>query len=82
MGYRGEIGLIAENTDQVIRAAKMDSEGRLCDIEWGSDIVISKGDRIVQLVLSEVPTAILQEVATVSALETTRGEGGYGSSGK
>lgn len=79
--FRGEICVIAENIDQTIRSAKMDDAGRLTEIEWGSDIVISKGDRIAQMVLSEVPTAILQEVGTISPFETTRGEHGFGSSG-
>ena len=79
--YRGEIGVILENIDPVIREAEMDENGRLYSILWGSDIHIEKGEKIAQLVLSEVPKAILYEVDSIATFESDRGEGGYGSTG-
>jgi dUTP pyrophosphatase len=44
------------------------------------DFVITRGDRIAQLVVASVTTAVLVEVETLD--ETARGVGGFGSSGK
>jgi dUTP pyrophosphatase len=44
------------------------------------DFVITRGDRIAQLVVASVTTAVLVEVETLD--ETARGAGGFGSSGK
>lgn len=43
---------------------------------------IVKGQRIAQMVLQEVPVASFYQVDKVDELETKRGEGGFGSSGK
>jgi dUTP pyrophosphatase len=80
-GYRDEIGVICDNIDPVIRSAKMDDNGRLYDVEWGSDIMLSKGEKIAQLVLSEVPKAIFYEVENVSSIENDGRNGGFGSTG-
>lgn len=80
-GYRDEIGIICDNIDPVIRSAKMDDNGRLYDVEWGSDIMLSKGEKIAQLVLSEVPKAIFYEVESVSSIENDGRNGGFGSTG-
>ena len=42
--------------------------------------VISRGDRIAQMVIAPVMRVIVEEVTTLK--ETTRGSGGFGSSGK
>jgi dUTP pyrophosphatase len=44
------------------------------------DFVIARGDRIAQMVIAAVVTAELIEVETLD--DTTRGAGGFGSSGK
>lgn len=44
------------------------------------DFVINRGDRIAQLVLSEVTHAEIEEVQTLNS--THRGEGGFGHTGK
>lgn len=44
------------------------------------DFVIARGDRIAQMVVAPVTTAELVEVETLD--ETSRGAGGFGSSGK
>ena len=80
-GYRDEIGIIVDNIDPVIRQADMDETGRLYNILWGSDIMLSKGEKIAQLVLSEVPKAIFYEVESVAAIENDGRNGGFGSTG-
>lgn len=80
-GYRDEIGIIADNIDPVIRHADIDENGRLYNVLWGSDITLSKGEKIAQLVLSEVPKAVFYEVEAVSAIENDGRKGGFGSTG-
>lgn len=81
-GYRGEVGVIVDNIDPFIRSAKITEDGRLTEVEYGSDITIAAGEKIAQLVLSEVPKVTFYEVDSISAYESDgRGEGGYGSSG-
>ena len=67
-GYRDEIGIIVDNIDPVIRYAEMDDTGRLCNVLWGSPIHLEKGEKIAQLVLSEVPKAIFYEVESVAGI--------------
>ena len=80
-GYRDEIGIIVDNIDQVIRGGELDEAGRLTGILWGSDITLSKGEKIAQLVLSEVPKAVFYEVENVSSIENDGRQGGFGSTG-
>ena len=79
-GYRDEIGIICDNIDPVIRSADIDEDGRLYNVLWGSDITLSKGEKIAQLVLSEVPKAVFYEVEAVSMIENDGRKGGFGSS--
>lgn len=44
------------------------------------DFVITRGDRIAQMVIAPAPQAMIEEVSTLD--ETRRGLGGFGSSGK
>lgn len=80
-GYRDEIGIICDNIDPVIRSADIDDEGRLYNVLWGSNIMLSKGEKIAQLVLSEVPKAVFYEVESVAAIENDGRNGGFGSTG-
>ena len=80
-GYRDEICIIADNIDPVIRSADMDENGRLYNVVWGSDITLDKGEKIAQLVLSEVPKAVFYEVENVSSIENDGRQGGFGSTG-
>lgn len=80
-GYRDEIGIIVDNIDPVIRHADIDENGRLYNVLWGSDITLSKGEKIAQLVLSEVPKAVFYEVEAVSTIENDGRKGGFGSTG-
>lgn len=79
-GYRDEIGIIVDNIDPVIRHAEMDDTGRLYNVLWGSPIHLEKGEKIAQLVLSEVPKAIFYEVESVAGIGEDR-QGGFGSTG-
>ena len=79
-GYRDEICIIADNIDQVVKGAEMDASGALCGILWGSDIILEKGEKIAQLVLSEVPKAVFYEVESVATIENDGRKGGFGSS--
>lgn len=80
-GYRDEICIIADNIDQVVKGAEIDASGALCGILWGSDITLEKGEKIAQLVLSEVPKAVFYEVESVAAIENDGRKGGFGSTG-
>jgi dUTP pyrophosphatase len=77
-GYRDEIGVIITNTSccfNNIEQFSLSSKGN----KQGS-YEIKKGDRIAQLVLSEVPKMELQLVDSVSDIGNNRG-GGFGSTG-
>ena len=79
-GYRDEIGVIAENTDQFIKSAELNEDGTLCAPVFGSPINIAAGEKIAQLVLSEVPRAVFYEVQSVGEIGEDR-QGGFGSTG-
>ncbi len=60
-----------------------DYRGEIGILAWNtgnSPITISKGERIAQGILAEVPTAFFIDVTELST--TDRGEGGFGSTGK
>lgn len=80
-GYRDEICIIAENTDFGQWTAIEVQEG-ICkeDFIRGENIVIKKGDRIAQFVVSAVAKLLVLEVKEVSS-DGDRG-GGFGSTGK
>ena len=80
-GYRDEICIIADNIDQVVKGGELDEAGRLTGILWGSDITLEKGEKIAQLVLSEVPKAVFYEVENVASIENDGRKGGFGSTG-
>ena len=44
------------------------------------DFIIARGDRIAQMVIAPAPQVMLEEVSTLDV--TSRGTGGFGSSGK
>lgn len=61
-GYRGEIKVIAINTDSEV------------------PIEVSRGDRVAQLVIQQVPIVEVVEVEELD--DTDRSTGGFGSTGK
>lgn len=86
-GYRDEIGVIIENVEPPIRSIATDFAESPNDpipvgaIEFGKSYTIGKGQKFAQLVLSEVPKAVLYEVEKVGEIGGDRG-GGFGSTGK
>lgn len=83
-GYRDEIGVIIENIEPPIRSIATDFAESPNDfipvgaIEFGRSYTIGKGQKFAQLVLSEVPKAVLYEVESVGEIGEDRG-GGFGS---
>lgn len=73
-------GLSMANTPGLIDA-RYRGELKVCAINLDphDDIVITKGERIAQLVIQKVPVVTLVEVDELD--ETDRGVGGFGSSG-
>lgn len=90
-GYRDEIGVIIENVESPIKDITyepvMNVENGQVDhlqvtsILYGNSYTIGKGQKFAQLVLSEVPKAVLYEVEKVGEIGEDRG-GGFGSTGK
>lgn len=83
-GYRDEVGIILENIEPAITdiAYDFDENGRpvIASIAHGSTIHIAKGEKIAQLVLSEVNTAAFEAVSEIENIGENRG-GGFGSTG-
>jgi dUTP pyrophosphatase len=89
-GYRDEIGVIVENVEPPIKDITyepvMNVETGMVDylqitsILYGKEYTIGKGQKFAQLVLSEVPKAVLYEVESVGEIGEDRG-GGFGSTG-
>ena len=77
MGYRDEVGVILHNCAPTITDF---GDGRAETCLYGPSYTISKGDRIAQLVLQEVPTALFVETPDISKIGGDRG-GGLGSTG-
>ena len=82
--YRGEIGVILENIEPKIKDIRytFDETGKpiILGIEHGQSYTFSKGDRIAQLVLNEIPKVAFYQVKNIEKIEGNRG-GGFGSTG-
>ena len=83
--YRGEIGVILENIEPKIKdiAYTFDGTGKpiILGIVHGQSYSFSKGDRIAQLVLNEIPKATFYQVDSVEEIGENR-NGGFGSTDK
>lgn len=88
-GYRDEIGIIIENVEPPIKDITYEEifneDGsikgfNINSILYGSSYTIGKGQKFAQLVLSEVPKAVLYEVESVGEIGEDR-NGGFGSTG-
>jgi dUTP pyrophosphatase len=80
-GYRDEIGIIVDNIEPYIKEAKMDENGRLYEVLFGSSYTIGKGEKFAQLVLCETPKAVFYEVSDVGEIANDGRNGGFGSTG-
>ena len=91
-GYEGQIrarsslgkrGLILPHSIGTIDA---DYRGELFVLmTWigeGSSYIIQKGERIAQIVIAPIPNVEFTEVSTDGLGDTTRGSGGFGSTGR
>lgn len=83
-GYRDEIKIIIDNIEPPIKDIDFDynEDGtiKINSILHGADFFVSKGEKIAQLVLAEVPKAAFYRVDTVQDIGENRG-GGFGSTG-
>lgn len=83
-GYRSEIGIIIENIESPVADIdyEFNDKGEVIikSILHGKSYHIEKGQKIAQLVLSEVPKAAFYEVNSVAKMGENRG-GGFGSTG-
>lgn len=81
--YRGELCVIIDNIEPPIKDITYDFDDNgypiITSILRGSDMTIVKGEKFAQLVLMEVPKAVLFQVENLD--DTERAEGGFGSSG-
>lgn len=81
--YRGELCVIIDNIEPPIKDITYDFDDNghpiITSILRGSDMIIGKGEKFAQLVLMEVPKAVLFQVENLD--DTERAEGGFGSSG-
>lgn len=90
VGYEGQVrarsGLAVKNGIAVLNAPgtiDADYRGEVCVILINlgdQEFTLQRGDRIAQLVISPVIQPAIIEVADLS--DTSRGEGGFGSTGK
>ena len=76
-GYRDEVGIILHNCAPAIQDF---GDGRAETCLYGPSYTISKGDRIAQLVLQAVPTALFIKTSDISKIGEDR-NGGFGSTG-
>lgn len=83
--YRGEIGIIIENIEPNFKdidyTFNEDGSIKINSIVHGSAFYVTKGDRIAQLVLNEVPKAafyLIKDIGEYSDL-SLRGDEGFGS---
>lgn len=81
--FRGEVGVILENTEPAIKDLEVDYDEKgnpiIKSVLFGQSLEFSKGDRIAQMRLVETPSIMF--VKTTELDDTERGEGGFGSSG-
>ena len=83
-GYRDEIKVIVENIESPIKDIEYDFDDNgtpiIKSILHGAAYTIGKGEKFCQLVLMEVPKAVLYRVEQVGEIGENRG-GGFGSTG-
>lgn len=85
--YHDEIGIILENNEPAIKDISYDFDDEthrpiITSILHGSPIYITKGQKIAQLVLAEIPKISWQEVNDITLYGAEDRQGGFGSTGK
>ena len=86
-GYRGGIGIICENVDNLYKVKTIDNKlhaiitgDQDTILTYNTAIEIKRGDKIAQLVIQKIPDIELIETDDLN--ETVRGASGFGSTGK
>lgn len=86
-GYRGGIGIICENVDNLYKIQTIDNKlhavitgDQDAILTYNTAIEIKRGDKIAQLVIQKIPDVQLVEADELN--DTVRGAGGFGSTGK
>jgi dUTP pyrophosphatase len=81
--YHEEIGVIVENTDQLVKDVDIDPVSDHTDLVklYGSPITIGKGERFAQMRLVEIPRVRWREVESFGGFKEDHGEG-FGHSGQ
>lgn len=81
-GYQGEIIVLLENIASPVKTLEVSSEGLVTNIEYNPSFHIDKNQKVAQAVLCKVSQATLMQVDSVNGnVETSRGDGGFGSTG-
>ena len=85
--YHDEIGIILENNEPAIKDIAYDFDDEthhpiITSILHGSPVYITKGQKIAQLVLAEIPKISWQEVNDITLYGAEDRQGGFGSTGK
>lgn len=85
--YHDEIGIILENNEPAIKDITYDFDDEthhpiITSILHGSPVYITKGQKIAQLVLAEIPKISWQEVNDITLYGAEDRQGGFGSTGK
>lgn len=86
-GFHDEIGIILENNEPTIKDITYDFDDEthrpiITSILHGSPVYITKGQKIAQLVLAEIPKISWQEVNDITLYGAEDRQGGFGSTGK
>lgn len=86
-GFHDEIGIILENNEPAIKDITYDFDDEthrpiITSILHGSPVYITKGQKIAQLVLAEIPKISWQEVNDITLYGAEDRQGGFGSTGK
>jgi dUTP pyrophosphatase len=79
-GYRGEVKVCLHNSNHSPLGRHLGSHMNESTKENLGVLLISKGDRIAQILFQEAPVFQLEEIEALGS--TQRGAGGFGSSGK
>lgn len=86
-GYRGGIGIICENVDNLYKIQTIDNKlhalitgDQDAILTYNTAIEIKRGDKIAQLVIQKIQDVQLVEADELN--DTARGAGGFGSTGK
>lgn len=86
-GFHDEIGIILENNEPAIKDIAYDFDDEthrpiITSILHGSPVYITKGQKIAQLVLAEIPKISWQEVNDITLYGAKDRQGGFGSTGR